>query len=467
MRLVWILIALVLLSFRQGPDITSSLISDHGDPTPALQVFLKEMNMQAQAFSEILWKTQAEWVAIRQGEGGIERRDLVDGAYEERKKESVLNFAQDLQLFSPFSPSESHYKYALCLGAFATTAKERLDGLIDLWRGGVHFEELIFLGGERSLQKEAGRGDDLTSLGLTLDGCHDETDMLKALWNSVQPTLPLDMARCLEGHVTFVHAEKGERARPSTADTLKTWLNEFLPQPGPCLMMSSRGFVHYQYLIGKRVLGPNFPINAVSPPKEADRTMTVKEALDTIAKCIYEINLMNMSISPLSEETLEEAIALVVDVFDEAPGGLDDPRKWLPASLHPEKYPQYFEHDQVMVPRYWVAQEPMSRKVIGVSGLFSMSHDAEEAAWLAWYCVHPDFRGKKVGSRLLDLSIEEARKLGKKYLRLYTSNSPIEKTAQDVYEKRGLKLVEFEGIEDRSSPDNIDKVTVLYRQMEL
>lgn len=40
--------------------------------------------------------------------------------------------------------------------------------------------------------------------------------------------------------------------------------------------------------------------------------------------------------------------------------------------------------------------------------------------------------------------IEKARKTNKKYLRLYTSSGPIEKTARILYEKRGFVITKIE-----------------------
>lgn len=90
---------------------------------------------------------------------------------------------------------------------------------------------------------------------------------------------------------------------------------------------------------------------------------------------------------------------------------------------------------------FWGAIDNQTGKVVGTTGLYSYINDAAEAVWLAWFCVAPEVRKRGIGSQLLDFSIAEARKTGRRYLRLYTSDDLIESAAQRLYESRGLKIV--------------------------
>jgi GNAT superfamily N-acetyltransferase len=56
-------------------------------------------------------------------------------------------------------------------------------------------------------------------------------------------------------------------------------------------------------------------------------------------------------------------------------------------------------------------------------------------------CVTPQRRGQGVGKDLLEFTIAMARSQGKRWLRLYTSTDPIEKVAQVLYERYGLREV--------------------------
>jgi ribosomal protein S18 acetylase RimI-like enzyme len=89
----------------------------------------------------------------------------------------------------------------------------------------------------------------------------------------------------------------------------------------------------------------------------------------------------------------------------------------------------------------WGAIDQQTGRILGTSGLYAYTRDAAEAVWLAWFCVDPEFRRRGIGSRLLDFSIQEARRTGRDYLRLYTSDRPNEAAAQILYESRGLQVV--------------------------
>jgi GNAT superfamily N-acetyltransferase len=90
---------------------------------------------------------------------------------------------------------------------------------------------------------------------------------------------------------------------------------------------------------------------------------------------------------------------------------------------------------------FWVATDGETRHVLGTTGLYVYNRDTSEAVWLAWFCVAPAARGHGIGSRLLDFSIDEARRTNRRYLRLYTSDDEREAAAQPLYESRGLRAV--------------------------
>ena len=66
----------------------------------------------------------------------------------------------------------------------------------------------------------------------------------------------------------------------------------------------------------------------------------------------------------------------------------------------------------------WGAIDRHSGALLGTTGLYQRTHDAQEAVWLSWFCVAPEARRKGVGSQLLDFSIHEAEYTGLQYLRL-------------------------------------------------
>ena len=90
---------------------------------------------------------------------------------------------------------------------------------------------------------------------------------------------------------------------------------------------------------------------------------------------------------------------------------------------------------------FWGAIDWQTGTLLGITGLYQYTCDATEAVWLAWFCVDPKARRKGIGSRLLDFSIEQAKRTGRQYLRLYTSDMSNEAAAQILYESRGLEIV--------------------------
>ena len=105
----------------------------------------------------------------------------------------------------------------------------------------------------------------------------------------------------------------------------------------------------------------------------------------------------------------------------------------------------------------WVAVSD-NGDVCGTTGLYTCPSDEDEAVWLSWFCVDPDHRGQGIGKKLIEFSIARARECNKKFLRLYTSDDPIEVAAQGLYEKYGFKIVE----EEKHASH-----TIMYRELKL
>lgn len=91
---------------------------------------------------------------------------------------------------------------------------------------------------------------------------------------------------------------------------------------------------------------------------------------------------------------------------------------------------------------FWVAISD-DGSVSGISGLYSIRKDRDEALWLSWYVVRPSERGRGLGATLLNKAIEEATNRGARFLRLYTSDSELidgGENAQMMYERHGLSI---------------------------
>lgn len=153
-----------------------------------------------------------------------------------------------------------------------------------------------------------------------------------------------------------------------------------------------------------------------------------------------------LKIEPLSQENFDEAVKLANSVFSY--------KKSLPenafiASINEEKFKELKKTGEIFGKNleYFVVKNE-GGKIIGTTGFYNKDDDDSDVIWLGWYCVNPAFRGQGFGQEILDWTIEEARRRGKKYLRLYTSTRPEEKAANLMYEKNGFKISA-----DKTEPD--------------
>ncbi len=80
-------------------------------------------------------------------------------------------------------------------------------------------------------------------------------------------------------------------------------------------------------------------------------------------------------------------------------------------------------------------------EVLGTTGLYCYKRDADEAVWVAWFCVDPKARGRGIGQELIDHTVMLARNAGYDRIRLYTSTDPNDAAAQRLYEKNGFKEI--------------------------
>ncbi len=84
--------------------------------------------------------------------------------------------------------------------------------------------------------------------------------------------------------------------------------------------------------------------------------------------------------------------------------------------------------------RYYLAY--IAEKPIGITGLYYQPGDTEEM-WLAWFGVLSEYRNKGYGTAILNWTMEEVLRQGRKVLRLYTDMIECG-DAITLYEKLGF-----------------------------
>ncbi len=151
-----------------------------------------------------------------------------------------------------------------------------------------------------------------------------------------------------------------------------------------------------------------------------------------------------LTYSPLSQENIEEATALVRFVFPSDSAGPDSPEEAYKASLDKEGHQDFINRHNIKTLEYFVVKNAPSEKIIGVTGWYTEVIGEKDVVWLGWYCLDPKERGKGLGREILEWTMNEVKMKGYKVMKLYTSDDPNEATAQILYEKRGFKLIKEE-----------------------
>jgi GNAT superfamily N-acetyltransferase len=168
---------------------------------------------------------------------------------------------------------------------------------------------------------------------------------------------------------------------------------------------------------------------------------------------------MEIQIVSLNEDNLEKAKEMSLKTFDTIETDNDYAPMWFDASVYPEKYTKEYNSIKVNWVQYWLAIG-VDGKVLGSVGLYATKDDENEALWLGWFGVLPEMRNKGIGKKLLEFAIEKTKFFKKKFLRLYTSTSPLETMAQIVYEKNGFR--EVKRIDEPGK-----RYTTIYRELQL
>ena len=198
------------------------------------------------------------------------------------------------------------------------------------------------------------------------------------------------------------------------------------------------------------------------------------EALNELSTCIFHRNLLSdeviqqvlktlpdlcvyssydqreklpFIIEALSFSTLKEAEELRDKVFKE--DLVDIEKKLLLASLNPMKYQQVYKINDLLSVSYWIVKDKESGKVIGLTGMYT--EDEDESCWLGWFCIDEDYRGGKFGKKLLEFSIEQAKKMEKKSLHVYTYKAERFERAIALYKKYDFKEYQEENNSDKNA----------------
>ncbi len=164
----------------------------------------------------------------------------------------------------------------------------------------------------------------------------------------------------------------------------------------------------------------------------------------------------NLSFKPLTQDNIEEMLALVKVMFPNDENDAEAAEKGYRASINSSD-PRWNDR---RVLKYWGVYDDTDN-LLAVTGLYNkISEHAENEIWLGWYGVSPSMRGRGIGRRVLEWTLEAARKEGYRKFRLWTTTSPEEAAAQKLYDSIGIKIYKEERKEK-------SEYVTLYREIEL
>ncbi len=235
----------------------------------ALLELISALNIPKDA--NIVAETQKRWLR----KAGQERWELAELPTEQKR--FVLDWAEKQGLFAPWKPTLPTYDKALILGATTSRMQMRLDYLKELWLQGTRFNEIVWLTGDRPLDK---RVDGL------LERCDNESQAAHILW--AETDLPEEMRKLPVVYIAVpMKTEDGALKRPNTEDTIIAWL-ESAPQPCTALFVSDQPFCGYQFAVINTCLPAAYQFDLVGQGVEStSHPAAAAITLDSIARWIY------------------------------------------------------------------------------------------------------------------------------------------------------------------------------------
>lgn len=265
MRKWFILLALCAHSFNFSIPIQDRKL----DPIALVSLFSA---LGLPADEDLATALQRHWLR----KPGQERWDLKELPYDQ--KFFVLNWARQQGMFDEWTPSIRIYDKALILGATTSSMQKRLNYLVHLWEEGVRFSEVVWLTGDRPLNK---------NVDSLFERCHTESEAAHILWEETK--LPNDMHHL---PVVFIASPMKKEGllleRPHTADTLISWLNTH-PDPCKTLFISHQPFCGAQFAAIKTTLPDAIVFDLAGPGTDLSKNPRASSiTLDSIACWIYQ-----------------------------------------------------------------------------------------------------------------------------------------------------------------------------------
>ena len=150
-------------------------------------------------------------------------------------------------------------------------------------------------------------------------------------------------------------------------------------------------------------------------------------------KDFEQITLNDVKFEVLDKSNIEYAIKIQKDIFP-LENGSEDLKETIDNKLPSHQFLQ----------KYWLAK--IDDKYVGICGLYAYN-SAPKDAWLGWFGVVEDERGKGLATKILKFAMEQAKNLGFETFRLYTDEED-NSSAINLYNKFGMISEIYDNPED-------------------
>ncbi len=250
------------------------VVDKEGNPTPPVIKLLDILQLPHDGTLDGIVAITQEKFFQRNQEGQRKERWELEEVMPEFRIEAIPVLDR-LGMLREIPPSNNQYDGALMFGALVTRVRTRLAYLKELWKKGVRFNELIFLGGERPLAESGRETPDIlyNRLNRDLPIRRDwkpqsevpttELGMMELVWD--QADLPEDLRNV---KIKWINApmkpnpKGGRPLRPTTEDTLIIWLENSHPKDN-YLAISNNPHIGYQHSVLETYLPKSINVETV------------------------------------------------------------------------------------------------------------------------------------------------------------------------------------------------------------
>lgn len=241
------------------------------------------------SFKEVLNQTQMQWL-----QKGKERWEFLS-LYEE-KKEQLTPLLKSLNCIQPIYAENTFYDKAVLHGSTLSSFRKRLHFLIEEYKRGVLFNQIVILTGKRTLQKDTENifclNDETNPyLSFRKDWVardkmpSTEDEMIEYVFD--QADMPHEFKKIPRLIISSPNSigENQKILRATTEDTIRLWKKLHHPQ-GTILAISEQPFVIYQHMILKYFF-PDHVCETIGPQARSHLPMSIY--LDTLTKTLFWI----------------------------------------------------------------------------------------------------------------------------------------------------------------------------------